>query len=150
MTNTIHFDKKCLNFKDRRSIVSISENKSTYRLSNYQKLEIECFHVDGCLITEGEKCDYLLIVAERNRNVLIELKGKDVLKAISQIKTTFQRLNRSLNGIFYGRIVTTATYAPAMDSNEAKRLKILLKSTNGNLKIKSSPLEESISTLDQV
>jgi len=150
MGENIPLDSSCLRFRDRRSTISINENKSTYRLENDLKLKAGCYHVDGCLIKEGERCDFLLTLDELNACVLIELKGKDVEKAISQIKTTYLSFRRIMDSAFFGRIVTSATYGPVMDSNEVKRVKLLLKSSHGNLKIKSSPLEEKTSTLGKV
>ena len=50
--------------------------------------------VDGCAITEGIRCDNLLI-DWNNNEYFVELKGSDVAKAIEQIMATIPRLHQA-------------------------------------------------------
>jgi hypothetical protein len=49
------------------------------------------YDVDGCLIKDGLRCDYL-VLPNPESVVLIELKGGDVEKGFSQLKTTLVSL----------------------------------------------------------
>jgi len=67
--------------------IVIKENNRSARFSNPGKDAVLVIHVDGGLITSGERADY--IVAHPNIvDVIVELKGSDVSKAISQIRAT--------------------------------------------------------------
>ena len=148
MAENFRIDPKCLQ-ESNDSIIKVKENKASYSLDNDQRLRVGKVHVDGCLINEGERCDYLFTVEERNANILIELKGKDVEKAIKQIKTSFLFFSKVLEGVFFGRIITSGTYAPALESNESKRLKRLLLQAKGNLKSSTGSMVEKVSLLSK-
>jgi|JI10StandDraft_1071094.scaffolds.fasta_scaffold788509_2 hypothetical protein len=60
---------------------------------------VECVKVDGCWFQQGdpERVDFLFLITSSQqlgtlRAVLVELKGKDFDKALSQIDSTLQRL----------------------------------------------------------
>jgi ABC-type uncharacterized transport system ATPase subunit len=48
--------------------------------------------VYGCLITEGERCDYLIVSCEDKLAFFVELKGHDLKKAIGQIDSFITKL----------------------------------------------------------
>lgn len=48
--------------------------------------------VDGCQITEGVRCDYLVLDASQNE-YFVELKGKDIPHAIEQLESTIRQLS---------------------------------------------------------
>jgi hypothetical protein len=54
--------------------------------------------IDGCLIDSGTspKCDYFFRVCETKVNILVELKGTEVLHTVRQIVQTFLVLNKQL------------------------------------------------------
>lgn len=76
-----------------RSIVSVSENGKTYKVSVAAGLMSAVFQIDGVIIKTGSKCDKFLAAVNTDMNaegtaVFIELKGKDISHAIDQLEAT--------------------------------------------------------------
>lgn len=69
------------------SIISVRENKRAAFFRNPQKQKIMKVKIDDGLITVGERADYA-VVHPQVADVLIELKGSDVSKAIRQLRAT--------------------------------------------------------------
>lgn len=73
-------------------IITVKENNMQFILLNKKQLTINKVIVDGCLIGDSnEKCDYLFEVPNNKKieSVLyVELKGKDIKKAFSQLSST--------------------------------------------------------------
>ncbi len=73
--------------KTTASNVTVSENGRSANFLNPQKEEILKIRIDGCLVKEGKRCDW--IVSKPNCvDVLVELKGTDVDHAVEQIMAT--------------------------------------------------------------
>ncbi|UTW46903.1 hypothetical protein [Bacterioplanoides sp. SCSIO 12839] len=72
------------------SRVVVQENRSRFEVLNNRRDRLRKVQVDGCLINDHrEKCDWIIeINNQSNRALFIELKGCDVDKAISQLKST--------------------------------------------------------------
>ena len=76
--------------------IAVSEKGKTFRLDNPNRRTIVQVKVDGCLITgERERCDYLFEIPiaptpPTHRVCYVELKGKNIEKAISQIISTIE------------------------------------------------------------
>lgn len=72
------------------------EKRSRYVLSLEPKMEGWRFQVDGYIITEGDKCDALVLVKDGDdfAEIFVELKGSDVSHAITQLEETLK------NGLF--------------------------------------------------
>lgn len=77
-----------------RSNLSLKEQQTIYRLDFGRKRLCSSFRVDGNIISEWSKCDFL-ILARRGESddakwmaVFVELKGTDVEYALEQIKAT--------------------------------------------------------------
>jgi hypothetical protein len=65
----------------------VEENKRSARFHHVRNEAVLIIQVDGGLIREGERADY--IVAHPSVvDVIVELKGSDTSKAIAQIKAT--------------------------------------------------------------
>ena len=78
-------------------IISVSENKRTFRIKNNSTFTINEVEVDGCYKTTGAKCDYLFEVIENINSVqtvtvvfYVELKGSDINHAIEQLEATIK------------------------------------------------------------
>lgn len=69
-----------------------SEKRSRYSLSLEPKMEGWRYQVDGYIITEGDKCDALILVKDGDdfAEVFVELKGSDVRHAITQLEETLK------------------------------------------------------------
>jgi hypothetical protein len=80
------------NKANKNKIISVSENKRTFRILNNSLLTINQVLVDGCYIKTGIKCDYLFEVINPRKDIekvyYVELKGSDVEHAVNQLKTT--------------------------------------------------------------
>lgn len=69
-----------------------SEKRSRYSLSLKPKMEGWWYKVDGYIITEGDKCDALILVKDGDdfADIFVELKGSDVMHAITQLEETLK------------------------------------------------------------
>lgn len=77
----------------KSKIVALTENKRRFEIVHPDSYRSEKIHIDGELITDSvtERCDYGVTLGkgeERSYAFLVELKGKELLKAISQLKST--------------------------------------------------------------
>ncbi|NEP62960.1 MAG: hypothetical protein F6K31_39625 [Symploca sp. SIO2G7] len=66
-------------------------NRSKFRLQNPKRASIRLVQIDDCVIKEGIRCDYLLILPDE-QELYIELKGSDVKHAVEQISRTIDLL----------------------------------------------------------
>lgn len=68
------------------------EKRSRYSLSLEPKMEGWRYQVDGYIITEGDKCDALILVKDGDdfAEIFVELKGSDVRHAITQLEETLK------------------------------------------------------------
>lgn len=85
----------CQSMKDR-PILTISEKGKTYRVSIPKGLMSAVFHIDGDIISYGERCDAFAVVLQKlvkEKNgtaVFVELKGVDISHAVDQIEETIK------------------------------------------------------------
>lgn len=151
---TFHqFDLGCEKFhNDKRKLIVIADiGKSQYKVFNIKEKRVAELKVDGCLIKNGERCDYLLLVSHdsqfKNKDAyFIELKGSSVIKAASQIDTSIEILKHKLTDFekIFGRIVVTKISVPNIQNHYAiVNLRKKLRSLNGDL-IYRVKLEEQI------
>ncbi len=119
--------------------------ETVFRLINVNRKKTDKYVVDKCLLknfADVEKCDFLFKITEDKIVYLVECKGSDVLKAMSQISSTLDILKDSVDGnIVKGRIVTTKVYAPNIRDKSSIKLRERLK---GDLIIKNKIIEEKI------
>lgn len=159
ITNREMCDRRdqCVVFCDRRSIPKCSENGKQYKILNNTHTVL-AYRVDGGVIIENDdstigksKCDYLFIVMDESapKSILIELKGKDVNKALKQISATlnyygrfFEKMDRT-----YGRIVCSGSPPRIRNTPEYVELSKRLMRMKGNLKIGERVLEDDYASL---
>lgn len=67
-------------------------NRSKFRLHNPKRASIKVVTVDDCVVKEGIRCDYLLILSD-GQELYIELKGSDVKHAVEQIARSIDLLD---------------------------------------------------------
>lgn len=74
-------------------LIVLSEKNSKITFQNSTKSKIVKVDVENCQLKneKGEKSDFLLL--KNNRDTFIELKGKDVKKAISQLSNSILKLS---------------------------------------------------------
>ena len=67
-------------------------NRSKFRLENSKRVSIKVVQVDNCVIKEGIRCDYLLILPS-GQEIYVELKGSNVKHAVEQISRSIDLLS---------------------------------------------------------
>lgn len=97
----------------QRKMVSVGENGKFYKLQVSGSQNSVVYQVDGKIITEGNKCDKMILVEQTEvdwTQILVELKGADVSHALLQLEKTLQ--NRILQHASikrkWARIVATS------------------------------------------
>ena len=68
-----------------------NNTKSKVRIQNHQKTKVRVIQVDDCVIKQGKRCDYLLILPDEEE-IYIELKGSKVSYAVEQIIASIPQL----------------------------------------------------------
>jgi hypothetical protein len=131
--------KGCVS-RTKQKIISFSENRSTLVLNNSNNVEAICVVVDGCQITSGIRCDYLMIANEIEH--FIELKGQDLMHAIEQLIATIKVL--SSNAVKHPKISYIICTRSPLNSASIQNLQVQFrKKYNSQLIIKSSPCRVS-------
>lgn len=138
-------NKECEIFNDIRKKVSIEENKMKYLAENRDENRVCLIQVDGCLITKGIRCDYLLLNCDKKNSYFIELKGKKLLHAIEQIDRSVHILKKDISDFkINARIILRKVEPPQYKRREHRILREKIKKLNGTLQIKEKILEEKI------
>lgn len=96
------FDVRYSRCKVKQSVIVSSENGNKHILYNRSQCNVFQYRIDGDIndSSSGERCDYI-VEAEKFPHpwaYLIELKGSDLNKAISQIQNTIRTYQRILSG----------------------------------------------------
>lgn len=81
---------------ERQKLV-VSEEKGRKHIANNVNLAIvNHYRIDGNIISDGKKCDFLLMNEDTRAAYLIELKGKNMGKAVEQLMATEAALREPL------------------------------------------------------
>lgn len=113
----------------------IAHNRNSSLVTHYK--------VDGVIITNGNKCDFLLINEDKRTAYLIELKGSDLSWAAMQLDATERALSSQLapyQPLQY-RIVANKCRTSEIETAEFKKYRLRWR---GRLVYKSIQLEENI------
>lgn len=76
-----------------RKLIKVAENGRSFSIRNVARRHITLVKVDGCAITTGERCDFMFL-ADRGKELFVELKGSDIKKALSQITRSIGELTQ--------------------------------------------------------
>ncbi len=128
---------KCSTLANDSTIV-VQENKSRFELKNPERKYFQKIEVDGCLIGEGfEKCDWIIASENQKKRALyIELKGCDIDKAISQLKSTLLHTKEKYRD--YNReCYAVTTRIPKHGPSIRKKCLEFYKSTKATLSVKN-------------
>lgn len=108
-----------------RKILTTAEQGRKYTLEISEEKTTALFDIDGYIITQGAKCDKLVLINENKVNgkeeawneIFVELKGTDVTHAIEQIRATLKKavFKHPANKVVKARIV--AASFPSNKSN---------------------------------
>lgn len=118
--------------------VVVQEKKSRFELINKKGLEVKKVQVDGCLIRDHrEKCDWIIsLEAPTKRAMFIELKGKDIDKAISQLKATLSH-TKSKYDQYQRECYAVTTRIPKHGTTTRRKCMDFHKATKTTLSIKN-------------
>jgi len=93
----------------QKEIIS-QEHGRKHHAYNMDREWVTHYRIDGVVLTEGLRCDFLLINEKKEKAYLIELKGKNLLRAIKQLAVTEEKLRYDLRGYkLFFRAVTSRT-----------------------------------------
>ena len=121
------------------SVIKFQEKRSSLRFSNENRRTCKCITVDGCAITDGERCDNALCSVDGRDEFYIELKGSDIIHAIEQIRATIIKLGE-YDDNRHSYVVCTKV-APHI-TTKIQKAKLEFKSKfNSELLIKETPLK---------
>ena len=130
----------------RNTCVVVREKKSQYRLENPAGKEICRTQIDGCYLSQGKKCDWLLVDCEPENAYFVELKGTDFRHAIEQINATINYVEGDLDSFdFFARVVLTKSPTPFLrNTPDVLKFEKRLRKRRGNLKTKTNLFVESV------
>ena len=98
MADNTHSTLKAAGYKPEqelsvRKIVATSEHGKRYHLSVSQSKRSSLFQIDGYIVSEGKRCDKLVLVEKAKDNwaeIFVELKGVDVPSGIEQLRACLE------------------------------------------------------------
>src|SRR5947207_341279 len=87
--------RECSTVLRHPKIALAGRRTTTLYLLNPARRSAEKVEVDGCAITEGACCDWLVILndAASHEEIYVELKGSDVYHAVEQLRATIDTLS---------------------------------------------------------
>lgn len=75
-----------------RKNLSLKEQQTLYRLEFDRRRSSVVFHIDGDIVKDGNKCDFLVLAKQKETSseedwkaIFVELKGTDVVHALTQL-----------------------------------------------------------------
>ena len=118
----------------KSQVLVVPEKKCEYRVHNPNRKKLCKVRIDGCYITEGRKCDYLVINCNDNDAYFVELKGTDIFHGLEQLDATIARMREDVgNCKVYSRIVLTKVSVPNIENNpKILRHKKMVKKLGGD------------------
>ena len=125
--------------KDRR--FTLKERQAKITFVNGSKAAIRKVQIDNCVITEGLRCDWLLIDPAQSE-YYVELKGSNMRHAIKQLKATMARTGLAACPKRYCFIIGTRCTLSRTEIRIETRY--FMRDYNSTLLIKSSSYEHEI------
>ena len=87
--------RECSSFVRQTKIALSGKRTTKLYLSNPEEREVEKIEVDGCAITDGLRCDWLVLINDRepHEEIYVELKSSKVYHAVEQLEATINKLS---------------------------------------------------------
>lgn len=126
------------------SIEKFEENRSAFKIHNKKRIKLSRRKVDGCLISDGIKCDWLLVDEKSKTEIYIELKGCDIEHAVKQICKTVEILSNEA-AKKWGYVICTRSPMSATEIQRAT--KSVARSHGLSLRVRKTVHEEDIEAL---
>ncbi len=113
-------------------------NRSKFRLYNPERTCIKVIQVDGCVVKEGIRCDYLIVLPSE-QEIYIGLKSSDVKHAVDQIARSIDLLACNCDPVV--KLCFIASTRCPINSTEIQSLKKKFRQKyNAQLTIKNGEL----------
>lgn len=128
----------------KNPIEKFEENRSILKIHNRKRITLSRRQVDGCLISTGIKCDWMLVDEASDTEIYIELKGCDVGHAVEQICKTVEQLG-SAKSKKWGYVICTRS--PMSVTEIQLATKKVAKSHKLTLRVRKTIHEENIESL---
>lgn len=128
----------------KHPIFTSTENRSTHIAENRDKNDVRQFKIDGEVfpaMTEPQRCDYLLLNDTKRAAYFIELKGKQVSKAINQIEATIDEIKGSIPQYSIQRRIVTSRGTHGVQHQSITRWK---QKYGSSAKFQTSPMRDII------
>lgn len=117
--------KDCGEWKNNKLIV-VKESNKKFTLDNPKLKAIHKVKVDGCLMTDSMKCDFLFEIGKPIEKVFyVELKGRDINHAYEQIISTAKFCKNTHQ--FFEKECHIVTSSSPKYSSKTQELQIQLK-----------------------
>ncbi len=128
--------------KQQKLIIS-KENGREHRADNTKtRYDVRHYHLDGDLVKQCTCCDYLLLNDSKQKAYFIELKGRNVKDAVSQLESAANMVKSEIPRYErYFRIIGSKMKTHEIDNSEVRRLKDKYR---GRLEYKSVRMEECL------
>ena len=129
--------------KNASQIVSKDKGNPQYHKGkNTAKVYVTHYKIDGTVLKEGSRCDYLLLNEDNHIAYLIELKGSNLVKAAEQLEATAKALKHELSPYSLRfRIVANKCKTQELHSSAYRKYQLRWK---GRLLQKTGFIEENI------
>jgi hypothetical protein len=87
--------RECSSFLRHKKIALSGKKTGKLYLLNPQERKVEKVEVDGCAITDGLRCDWLVLINDRkpHKEIYVELKGSKISHAVEQLEATINNLS---------------------------------------------------------
>ena len=83
----------------RKPEIVVRERGSRFVLKNPKGIKVRVVEIDGCVIKEGPRCDWLFVATGDPTEIYVELKGSDIGHAIKQIKATIPQVSENARSV---------------------------------------------------
>ena len=116
--------RECSELHQRPKISLSGERTTKVCFLNPQRRTVEQITVDDCAITQGVRCDWLLLLndAISRAEIYVELKGSDIPHAVEQLKATIVQLSADFRRL-PKRCLVVFTRSP-MSGTDIQNLKV--------------------------
>lgn len=121
---------ECITRRSDPEIV-FKENRSRFVVLNPHRQTLDSVRVDGCAITSGIRCDFLI---QNGVQAFIELKGSDVKHAVEQLVRSMEKLADKKKKMF---CFIVSTRCPLISTEIQKFKREFRKEWNADLQIKN-------------
>lgn len=81
---------RCEELKCEHRIPVKPEKGKKFTIVNPNKAKVRVIRIDGCVITDGLRCDWLFVPEGGGVQIYLELKGSDVGHGIKQLESTIK------------------------------------------------------------